>query len=125
MRRIVSPELLAAGLLFAISAHGDGPFVASTNKGFVELMQEAMQRMHEGMRAAPQNGIADHDFTTQMIPHHQGAIDMAEALLVYGKDPELRQLAKGIIAEQQNEIQVMRLWLSRHGGAPPAKGNDR
>ena len=49
---------------------------------------------------------------------------MAEALLVHGKDPELRQLAKGIIAEQQNEIQIMRSWQRRHR-PPPTKGNDR
>ena len=49
-----------------------------------------------------------------MIPHHQGAIDMARALLLTMKDPELRNLAQGIITEQQNEIRLMQVWLIRH-----------
>jgi len=49
-----------------------------------------------------------------MIPHHQGAVDMAKAVLLYTKDPEVRNLALGIIAEQQVEIQRMQAWLARH-----------
>jgi uncharacterized protein (DUF305 family) len=49
-----------------------------------------------------------------MMPHHQGAIDMAKAVLLNTRDPALRNLALGIIAEQQNEINVMRAWLRRH-----------
>jgi uncharacterized protein (DUF305 family) len=59
------------------------------------------------------NGEAGHDFVTMMLPHHQGAIDMAKAVLLHTRDPELRNLALGIIAEQQNEINVMRTWLER------------
>jgi uncharacterized protein (DUF305 family) len=50
-----------------------------------------------------------------MIPHHQGAIDMAKALLLYGKDAQLRRLAQEIITDQQSEIQLMQLWLRHHG----------
>jgi len=50
-----------------------------------------------------------------MLPHHQGAVDMARAVLLYSQDPEIRNLALGIVAEQQNEIQVMQAWLKRHG----------
>ena len=90
------------------------PFVASTGKPFAALMDDAMAVMDYGMRAAPMNGDANHDFVTMMIPHHQGAIDMAKALLLSSKDPELRNLAQGIITEQQNEIKVMQSWLERH-----------
>ncbi len=77
-------------------------------------MHDAMVVMDHGMRTAPMNGLPEHDFVTMMIPHHQGAIDMARALLLTTKDPELRNLAQGIITEQQNEILLMQGWLIRH-----------
>ena len=56
-----------------------------------------------------------------MIPHHQGAIDMAKALLLYGKDEQLKRLAQEIIADQQNELQLMQLWLAKHSPAGSAR----
>lgn len=93
------------------------PFVASTAKPFDGLMGDAMAVMEYGMASAPMNGNADHDFVTMMIPHHQGAVDMAKAVLLYTNDPEMRNLAQGIITEQQYEIELMRLWLKRHPNA--------
>jgi uncharacterized protein (DUF305 family) len=93
-------------------------FVASTAKPYAGLVDDAMDVMHHGMAQAPTNGVPDHDFVAMMIPHHQGAIDMAKALLLYGKDPELRNLAQGIITEQQNEIRLMQAWLQRHEAQP-------
>jgi hypothetical protein len=92
-------------------------FVASTAKRFGALMDDAMAVMDDGMKRAPMNGVPDHDFVTMMIPHHQGAVDMAKALLLYTRDPELRNLAQGIITEQQNEIKVMQAWLQRYRAA--------
>jgi probable HAF family extracellular repeat protein len=102
--------------------HGKGPptFVASTAKPFAVLMDDAMAVMEEGMRRAPMDGVPEHDFVAMMIPHHQGAIDMAKVLLLRTTDPELRNLAQGIITEQQNEIQVMQAWLRRHAAPAPA-----
>lgn len=102
--------------------HGTGAapprFVASTAKPFDALMHDAMAVMDHGTETAPMTGEADHDFVAMMIPHHQGAVDMAKALLLYTKDPELTNLAQGIITEQENEIRVMRAWLARHRRAP-------
>jgi len=50
-----------------------------------------------------------------MIPHHQGAIDMPKVELKYGKDPELRKLAEGIVAAEESEIEMMQTWLKAHG----------
>lgn len=92
-------------------------FVASTAKPFAALMDDAMAVMDDGMKRAPMNGVSEHDFVTMMIPHHQGAVDMAKALLLTTMDPELRNVAQGIITEQQNEIKVMQAWLARYQAA--------
>lgn len=90
-------------------------FVASTEKTFDQLTVDAINLMHKEMHRAPHTGDPDRDFVTMMIPHHQGAIDMAKALLLYGKDPQMRRLAQEIITDQQSEIQLMQLWLKQHG----------
>jgi uncharacterized protein (DUF305 family) len=80
---------------------------------FMRSVEETMNRMDSGMKSAPMNGRIDHDFATMMMPHHQGAIDMARAELKYGEDPVMRRLAEEIIVDQQSEIQAMQLWLSK------------
>jgi len=79
--------------------------------GFAAAMDTAMARMDHDMMQ-PSSGDADRDFAAMMIPHHQGAIEMAEAELRFGHDPVLRRLAQGIIVEQQQEIAVMRQALA-------------
>lgn len=126
---ILATVVVATGVTTAATAqehhHGAAPpsappaFVASTAKPFAALMDDAMAVMDAGMQQAPMNGVADHDFVTMMMPHHQGAVDMAKAVLLYTKDPEIRNLALGVIAEQQVEINVMQSWLKNH----PTKEN--
>lgn len=70
----------------------------------------SMQSMMKNMNVRP-TGNPDKDFVLMMTPHHQGAIDMAKVELRYGTDPELRQLATGIIAAQEKEIAQMKSWL--------------
>ena len=94
-------------------------FVASTAKPFHALMDDAMAVMDHDMRAAPMNGQPAHDFMTMMIPHHQGAVDMAKSILLNTQDPQVRNLAQGIITEQANEIRLMQAWLAHH--APTSK----
>lgn len=97
----------------SLDAEPSAPFVASSAHSFAELMDQAMGAMDQGMRAAPMHGDPDQDFVSMMIPHHQGAVDMAKALLLNGTDPEMRNLALSIITEQQNEIRLMRAWQQR------------
>nr|WP_246360737.1 DUF305 domain-containing protein [Sphingomonas abaci] len=95
-----------------------GAALAQTSD-FATAMAGAMQRMHQAM-AVPSTGDPDRDFAAMMIPHHQGAIDMAEAELRFGKEERLRRLAQGIIVEQRQEIAVMQAILNEKGGAPAA-----
>ena len=92
---------------------------ADADKAFMELMTVSMTRMNRGMEQAPMNGNVDHDFATMMIPHHQGAIEMAKAELSYGKDPVMRRLAQEIIVDQQSEIDAMTLTLTRNASVTP------
>ena len=87
--------------------------VAASGVDFMQAMEASMKRMDREMAAAPMNGNVDHDFAAMMIPHHQGAIEMAKAELIYGKDPVMRRLAQEILVDQQSEIDAMQLWLGK------------
>jgi hypothetical protein len=98
------------GLLIAATAAAQmTPYAAE----FMHAMDASMKQMDRDMAAAPMNGDVDHDFATMMMPHHQGAIDMAKAELRYGKDPVMRRLAQEILVDQQSEIDAMQLWLTK------------
>ncbi len=76
-----------------------------------KALLEANCLMSQRMGDEPLTGNPDRDFLAQMIPHHQGAVDMSRILLQSGNRPELKQFAQAIIAHQQAEIVMMRAWL--------------
>ena len=75
---------------------------------FLAANEVAMSKMMADMSVAPMGDI-DRDFVAMMVPHHQGAIDMAQIILRYGKNEQLKRLAQEIIVTQQQEIAAMRL----------------
>jgi hypothetical protein len=99
---------LAAGTASLAQTIDEGPFLAENDA--------AMAKMMAAMDIKP-SGDVDADFVAMMVPHHQGAIDMAQAQLRYGRNEQLRRLAQEIIVTQQQEIAAMRLAL---GQALPA-----
>jgi uncharacterized protein (DUF305 family) len=126
MRRIVALTLMLvasiAGIALAQSHHHDDANSGRTNSAdstFALQMMQAMDRMDSGMRTAKPTDDPDRDFAAMMIPHHQGAIDMAKAELIYGHDPVLRRIAEGIIVEQQQEIELMQRSLNERSASHP------
>lgn len=88
--------------------HGSHAVGQSALTGFAVEMHAAMTKMSKDMEAAPMSGDPDKDFLAMMIPHHEGAVEMARLVLVHGRDPLVRKLAEDIIAAQQAEITTMR-----------------
>ena len=89
-----------------------GTATGSDAERFAAENEVAMTRMMDGMSVHP-SGNVDEDFAAMMIPHHQGAIDMAMAELRYGKNEQLRRIAQEIIVDQMQEIAAMRLALGQ------------
>ena len=74
----------------------------------------SMEKMHAAMASTRASENSDINFVKLMLPHHQAAIDMARAQLLYGNDPQMRRLAQEIITDQQSEIELMQLWLKQN-----------
>jgi uncharacterized protein (DUF305 family) len=90
-------------------AQAGGALSAST-----QAFENNAAKMMKNMSAPGYAGDTDADFVAHMIPHHQGAVDQAEVELKYGKDPQMRALAKNIIKAQMEEIAFMKQWQAKH-----------
>ena len=86
---------------------------AEDDSASAKAYQQAMDVMMKDMMM-PYAGNADEVFARSMIPHHQGAIDMAKVVLQYGKDPEIRKMAEEVIKAQESEVAFLKDWLQRN-----------
>ena len=106
--------LLSTAILVAAA-----PPPATSRSEFTREMNAAMDRMMNAMQVGSSDDV-DRDFAAMMIPHHQGAIDMAVAELRYGTNEQLKRIAQEIIVDQQQEIAAMRLAIGDPLPAPEA-----
>lgn len=94
---------------------------AKSHADMLPMHQElfaGMTSMHDGMMKGMMQADPDVAFAAGMIPHHQGAVDMAKVELKYGKDADMKKLAEEIIAAQGPEIEQMSKWLEARGIDP-------
>jgi uncharacterized protein (DUF305 family) len=104
---IVTQQEEIAEMQLALAGAAASSSSRAEDAAFVARCDAAMSRMMAAMRIKPTNDV-DRDFVAIMVPHHQGAIDMAEAELVYGRNEPLLGLAQEIIATQEQQIAAMR-----------------
>ena len=128
-----------AGVAYAQTTHqGPGSMPMSGNMPMGNMDPAAMQKMMQDMMPSPNDpastkdfkaadmkmmhnmhvpytGNPDVDFRTHMIPHHQGAVEMAKVALKHAKDPETKRIAQKIIDDQEKEIAEMQDWLKKNG----------
>ena len=117
MLRLAFALILASGPALAQStdhsAHAGHTMAAPSDIPYAAALAEANATLHRDMNL-PLTGNADVDFVAGMLPHHQGAVEMAQIVLEHGTDPEVRKLAEAIIAAQQTEIAWMKDWLAKN-----------
>ena len=114
MSRLLRPLWRHTATLPAVALSGVAACLAATpaEAPFMTENDAAMTKMMAAMEIKP-SGDVDKDFVAMMAPHHQGAIDMAQAELRYGHNEQLRRLAQEIIVTQQQEIAAMKLALGQ------------
>lgn len=101
--------LILASALVILPALAIAQNPSAAQKAFMDAHHKMMGSMPKTM-----TGDADKDFAAMMIPHHEGAIDMARIELQHGKDPKLRAMAEKMIKDQEREIAELKAWQSTH-----------
>ena len=111
---------LTASLIFTVlalpvwSSAQSAAMAEELHMGTSMDMSHTMDSMDEKMKSMPMSGDMDYDFAMKMRIHHQGALDMAKSELDNGKNPEMRAMAKKIIAAQKKEIAQFDKWIAKH-----------
>ena len=105
------PMPMHGGGAYGMPMHADnGQAMSPVHRAYAD----SMQAMHADMMRGVSAQDPDTAFAAGMLPHHQGAVKMAQIELQYGKDPVMRKLAENIIKAQEREIKLMQEWLAKH-----------
>ena len=124
MQQMMQGGMMQGGMMHGGMAAPEGGESAPANTDaadFTKAYVDAMDEMHGPMMEGVMAEDPDVAFVGGMIPHHQGAIDMARIVQQYGDDPQTRAWADEIIAAQEREIAEMRAWLEANAGEAPAE----
>lgn len=125
-KKLLARSLVATGLMIVTAFVGTGPAFAQSESGMQHdqmqmggsdgsmKMHMTMQENQKKMNDMKMSGDTDHDFAMMMRAHHQAGIDMAQAEIHSGKDPEMIKEAKQIIASQQKDNKKFDAWLAKH-----------
>ncbi len=97
-----------------LASNPDSKTPTEDTKAMQQAYADGMDAMHEEMMAGIADPVPDMAFARGMLPHHVGAVDMAETQLKYGKNPEMLKLAQEIIDAQKPEIEQMQSWIAAH-----------
>jgi hypothetical protein len=108
----MKPKILLSALCFVLVPMIAG--AADTAAPAKDAFRMKNDQMMTAMHGVSLTGDADKDFVNMMIPHHQGAVDMAKIELQYGKDPQLKQIAQWIVDSQGQEIGMFKTWQAAH-----------
>ncbi len=115
IKRSLSASLILSVLALPVwTLAQSAPMADESHMGSSMDMSHSMGSMDEKMKAMPMSGDVDYDFAMMMRIHHQGALDMAKSELNKGKNPEMRMMAKKIIAAQKKEIAQFDKWIAKH-----------
>jgi uncharacterized protein (DUF305 family) len=109
-------NILTIAAFLALPSLASAQDMKGMNMGGNPSDQANMAAMEKMQKDMPKQGTGnpDKDFVTMMMPHHQGAIDMAKVELQYGRDPALKKMASKIVKDQEKEISQMRSWMNKH-----------
>lgn len=114
----LAPPAEHAGHMQPLHGHGQEQGHEHHGQNIADIYAPIMAQMHKAMSDYAPTGDADADFVQGMIPHHQGALDMAYLVLEKGDDPYIRRLARDVILTQRREIAFMQYWLRTRGALP-------
>jgi len=106
--------LFAGTFSLSVLASNAQPLSGSQDNQMHEQLDSSMKTMHMNMMKGMESGNPDLAFAQGMLPHHVGAIKMAQVELKYGRDPHMRKLARDIIKAQEHEVGILKKWIATH-----------